>query len=69
MAQTKKQPSIDSPCVRSCCLDSADVCMGCGRHLQEILQWHRASDSERETILLRALARRLQSQSTPNNKH
>jgi predicted Fe-S protein YdhL (DUF1289 family) len=39
-----------SPCVRSCCLDEADVCMGCGRSLQEILQWHAASPEEREAI-------------------
>jgi predicted Fe-S protein YdhL (DUF1289 family) len=39
-----------SPCVRDCCLDEADVCMGCGRSLQEILQWHAASAEEREAI-------------------
>jgi len=43
--------------VRNCCLDEADVCMGCGRQLQDILRWHAASDEERETILLAAKAR------------
>lgn len=60
MAQIKNQPSIDSPCVRSCCLDSADICLGCGRLLEEILQWHDASRPEREAILMRASARRAQ---------
>ena len=59
MPQAKNQPSIDSPCVRNCCLDGNDICMGCGRHIEEILQWHRASNSEREAILMRASARRM----------
>ena len=40
----------ESPCVRDCCLDEAEVCMGCGRSLQEILRWHAASPEEREVI-------------------
>jgi len=47
-----------SPCVRNCCLDDDDVCLGCGRHLQEILRWRDASESEREAILLLAQERR-----------
>jgi predicted Fe-S protein YdhL (DUF1289 family) len=48
---------VASPCVRDCCLDENEVCMGCGRTLQDILQWHAASDEEREAILLAAKAR------------
>jgi len=40
-----------SPCVRNCCLDEQDVCMGCGRHINEILAWHQASAEEREVII------------------
>jgi predicted Fe-S protein YdhL (DUF1289 family) len=43
--------------VRNCCLDARDICAGCGRHLDEILAWHRADTSERERILARARAR------------
>lgn len=43
---------LPSPCVRNCCLDEADVCMGCGRHINEILAWHQATNSEREKIIL-----------------
>ena len=43
--------------MRDCCLDEADVCMGCGRELQEILRWHKASREEREAILVAAKAR------------
>jgi predicted Fe-S protein YdhL (DUF1289 family) len=46
-----------SPCVRDCCLDEAEVCMGCGRSLEEILRWQAASDEEREAILAAAKLR------------
>lgn len=41
----------DSPCIRNCCLDEQDICMGCYRSLEEILIWHKASDDERNEIL------------------
>jgi predicted Fe-S protein YdhL (DUF1289 family) len=52
------QARRQSPCVRNCCLDDAQVCMGCGRELQEILRWREVSTAEREAILQRARARR-----------
>jgi len=55
---TSTRPSLQSPCVRNCCLDENDVCLGCGRALTEILHWHEASTTEREAILERASARR-----------
>ena len=45
-----------SPCVRNCCLDANDICLGCGRSLKEILDWHKVSESERQEIL--ALAKK-----------
>jgi len=51
-------PGVASPCVRNCCLDERDVCMGCGRSLDEIRIWSEAGDSERLRILERAAARR-----------
>ena len=47
-----------SPCVRDCCLDEQDVCLGCGRHVDEILRWRQSTASEREAILANALRRR-----------
>jgi predicted Fe-S protein YdhL (DUF1289 family) len=57
---------LASPCVRNCCLDDDKVCMGCGRSLEEVVQWGTASDAEkaatlaraRERLRARALARR-----------
>jgi uncharacterized protein len=47
-------PPLDplaSPCVRNCCLDDDNVCMGCGRTLQEIVQWGTATDTDKTAIL------------------
>jgi predicted Fe-S protein YdhL (DUF1289 family) len=46
-----------SPCVRNCCLDDANVCMGCGRSLQEIVAWGTASDEHKLAILERSRER------------
>jgi predicted Fe-S protein YdhL (DUF1289 family) len=48
-----------SPCVRNCCLDQNDVCLGCGRTLEEILQWRSAPAEEQEAIRQRAYERRM----------
>lgn len=46
------------PCVRNCCLDDDEVCLGCGRALPEILRWNEAGEDERRTILESARKRR-----------
>ena len=54
----RAEPSLDAPCVRECCLDDADVCIGCGRTLDEIKAWHAADGPARGRILEAAAARR-----------
>lgn len=49
---------IDSPCVRNCCLDDDDVCLGCFRSISEIMSWNEADQAERKAILERAEKRR-----------
>jgi len=44
---------VPTPCVRNCCLDGNDICLGCHRSLSEILSWGGASDDERRAILAR----------------
>ena len=51
---------ISSPCVRNCCLDKKDVCLGCGRTVDEIIRWGDASDDEKLEILADARIRRAQ---------
>jgi predicted Fe-S protein YdhL (DUF1289 family) len=54
---TDQLESPASPCVRNCCLDGDDVCMGCNRTLREICDWHTASAAEKIEVLTRCRAR------------
>lgn len=58
--QPKRNNRVDSPCIRHCCLDLQDVCLGCFRTLEEILAWHQATDSERQAILERCRQRQVE---------
>lgn len=40
-----------SPCIRNCCLDNNDVCLGCFRKLDEILAWQSYTDKEQKDIV------------------
>jgi len=48
---TDTPQDVPSPCIRHCCLDDQDVCLGCGRTLADILRWHDASPEERRQIV------------------
>lgn len=50
--------SIASPCVRNCCLNEGDICLGCFRHLDEIIGWQERSNDEKKLILVRCDSRR-----------
>ena len=41
---------ITSPCVRNCCLDDQDICLGCHRTLEEITAWGEADNARRRAI-------------------
>lgn len=49
--------TITSPCVRNCCLNDEDICLGCGRKLHEIIAWGSSSHSARQAILFAAAER------------
>ncbi|MBQ4852633.1 DUF1289 domain-containing protein [Pseudoalteromonas sp. MMG012] len=51
--------SIDIPCVRRCCLDNNDVCIGCYRTLQEILDWHELSTEQKHSVIQQCNQRKL----------
>ncbi|MFA5982499.1 MAG: DUF1289 domain-containing protein [Methylococcaceae bacterium] len=52
---------IDSPCVRNCCLDENDICLGCFRSLSEITRWSLVDNDTKKEFLKNALDRRKQS--------
>ncbi|MBU6470512.1 MAG: DUF1289 domain-containing protein [Gammaproteobacteria bacterium] len=47
-----------SPCVRNCCLDEREVCLGCGRTLDEIRRWSEMTEPEKHAVLTLAAQRR-----------
>ncbi|MDE1251258.1 DUF1289 domain-containing protein [Vibrio aestuarianus] len=50
--------TIQNPCVRNCCLDENDICLGCHRTLSEILSWSSASSLEKQKILVNCTVRK-----------
>lgn len=50
-----------SPCVRNCCLNEQDICVGCFRSLSEITSWSQVSDSRKEAIIIKTQQRREES--------
>lgn len=51
--------AVVSPCIGQCCLDDKDVCLGCFRQLQEILDWTKLTDAQRLQIIDLCKARRV----------
>jgi len=48
---------MDSPCIGICKLDPAEICIGCGRHVNEIIAWPYSTEAEQQEICERAQAR------------
>ncbi len=43
-----------SPCNKNCSLDtSTNICEGCGRTLDEIVEWTRMTDDEKQQVMIR----------------
>lgn len=49
--------SVPSPCIRNCCLNLEDVCIGCGRSLEEIRSWSQLSHVEKQLTLYKSRLR------------
>ena len=47
-----KQKLTGSPCVSNCCLDNDDICLGCFRHIDEIVAWRSYPDKEKQRIIV-----------------
>tara|TARA_R110000787_G_scaffold113881_6_gene223363 strand:+ start:797 stop:1000 length:204 start_codon:yes stop_codon:yes gene_type:complete len=45
------EQDVASPCVRNCCLDQQDVCLGCFRHIDEIMTWRQLDERAKKEIL------------------
>ncbi|WP_434931812.1 DUF1289 domain-containing protein [Shewanella sp. HL-SH4] len=55
-------PSVECPCIRQCSLDEQDICLGCHRTLDEILEWHSMNNAQKLNLInklnFRAVARK-----------
>lgn len=58
MSETE-QLEVPSPCIRNCCLDQNDICVGCARSIDEILLWGNANSEIRKKILEQVAHRKL----------
>lgn len=52
--------TVKSPCIRHCTLNEDDVCVGCYRTLNDILNWNASTNEQKTHILSTALQRRKQ---------
>lgn len=52
---TTIEANIKSPCINVCKLDEFMVCIGCKRHIDEIAEWTKMSNWEKQLILDRLL--------------
>jgi len=49
--------SPSSPCIGICKLDRAEICIGCGRHVSEIIAWPYSTEAEQQEIIERSRER------------
>lgn len=54
-----EENTIPSPCIRNCCLNEDNICLGCFRSLDEICNWSNADRQLRLQILNNAGQRQL----------
>lgn len=58
MAQSITDTAIDTPCARICVVHPRlNLCVGCGRTLDEIARWIALGDAERRHIMTQLPAR------------
>ncbi|MDU0355939.1 DUF1289 domain-containing protein [Paraglaciecola aquimarina] len=58
-----------SPCIGNCCLDEKDMCLGCFRMLDDILQWSASADEQKQRVLDACEKRRLEHKSLYNKPY
>lgn len=52
--------NINKPCIRRCCLNEEDVCLGCFRTFDDMLQWNKANSAEKTKMLEMAEQRKIE---------
>ncbi|MBA6234313.1 MULTISPECIES: DUF1289 domain-containing protein [unclassified Colwellia] len=60
--EADKNTNVASPCTRNCCLNTDDVCLGCFRHINEILAWKNYKNHEKNKVIKTCEHRRVTAQ-------
>ena len=50
--------NIHKPCIRKCCLNEEDICLGCFRSFNDMQKWNKASVNEKTEMLKMAEIRK-----------
>ncbi len=50
--------AVSSPCVKECVIGADGLCHGCGRTLDEIVEWARMAEPARRAVMAALPARR-----------
>ena len=45
--------NLISPCVASCKLTEEDICIGCKRTIEEIINWRTYTDNQKKAVFTR----------------
>ncbi|MBR9726890.1 DUF1289 domain-containing protein [Shewanella intestini] len=59
---------MQSPCVARCGLNDDDYCMGCYRHIDEIVAWSKANEQQQQQIVAALPARKSQFEGDSNTQ-
>jgi len=51
-------PTVEKPCIRRCCLNDKDICMGCFRAFNDMLIWNKSTTEEKLLMLKKAEERK-----------
>jgi len=51
-------PTVEQPCIRKCCLNEEDVCLGCFRTFDNMLVWNKSTHSQKVEMLKKVQERR-----------
>lgn len=61
---------INKPCIKKCCLNEEEICLGCFRTFNDMRLWNKASIEEKKEMMEIAERRKIEHnlKSTPSKK-
>ncbi|HLC73446.1 MAG TPA: DUF1289 domain-containing protein [Candidatus Nanoarchaeia archaeon] len=51
---------VESPCNKICITNKEDICLGCGRNLEEIAKWIDFNDAQKDECIRKSRERLVQ---------